>query len=157
MTRFFDMLWRTAYRLAYRVLRVWWWIRRPKQRGAYVAMWRGDDLLVIRNSYRTGVTVPCGNIDRRETPREAARRELAEEVGIHVPLEDLMFVCEIQVDFESKDDHAFFFELQRPADASIDVRIDRREVIWADFCPRGLLTNVALVPHVLAYLEHRKM
>jgi 8-oxo-dGTP diphosphatase len=156
MIRLVDAIWRTGYRAAYLLLRVWWKIRTPTHRGAYVALWRGDDLLLIRNSYRGGVTVPCGNIDRGESPREAARRELEEEVGIRVDLDALEFACDFDLSFEAKTDHAYFFELQSPPDARIDVRIDRREVIWADFCPRGSLDNVALAPHVRAYLKQRE-
>lgn len=149
-----DAIWRAGYRIAYLSLRIWWKIRRPDQRGAFVALWRGNDLLVIRNSYRAGVTVPCGNIDSGETPREAARRELEEEVGILVEADELEFVCDVGVHFEAKNDHAYFFELRWAADTPIDLKIDRREVVWAGFCPRGDLNFVALVPHILAYLEH---
>jgi 8-oxo-dGTP diphosphatase len=155
MTAIADALWRLAYRVAYRLMRVWWWIRRPAQNSAYVAVWRGDDLLLIRNSYRSGVTIPCGDIGRRETPRQAARRELEEEVGIRVGADDLEFVCDLNLDFENKDDHAYFFELHRGAEAPIEIAIDRREVIWAEFCPLNSLYFVALTPHVLMYLSRR--
>ena len=155
MTAVVDALWRAAYRVVYLVLRGWWRIRHPTQRGAFVAVWRGEDLLVIRNSYRGGVTVPCGNVGRRESPREAARRELEEEVGISVALDELEFICDLNVAFEGKDDHAYFFELFWTADTRVEISIDHREVIWAEFRPRGSLGNVGLVPHVEAYLAHR--
>lgn len=144
--------WRAFYNVAYRLLRVWWFVRRPHQQGAYVAVWRGDELLLIRNSYRRGYTVPCGNLARGETPREAARRELEEEVGICVDADALTFVCEIAVPFQNKHDHAHFFELRRESGSEIHIQVDHREVVWARFCAAEDLTNFELVPHLVEYL-----
>ena len=68
-----DLLARAGYRIAYRVLRVWWFIRRPDVHGAFVAVWYEGALLLIRNSYRAGETIPCGQVDRGETARAGAR------------------------------------------------------------------------------------
>lgn len=146
-----DALWRIGLRAAYRILRVAWWLRRPVMHGAYVAVWQDDRLLLVRNSYRRGETVPCGAIGRSESPRQAAARELAEEVGIAVPEAELHFACELEVDFESKRDHAHFFELRSSRELS--VRIDDREVVWAGFVERSDLAGRPLVPHVRGYLE----
>ena len=151
-----DALWRVALRLAYRSLRVWWWLRQPEAHGAYVAVWRGERLLLIRNSYRRGETVPCGAIARGETPRAAARRELAEEVGIRVPEERLVDAGHHSVEFESKLDHASFFELGLEADEEdVEIRVDRREVVWGEFVVEDELGRRPLVPHVRAYLAAR--
>jgi 8-oxo-dGTP diphosphatase len=148
-----DALWRIALRCAYRLLRVWWWLFRPEVHGAYVAVWRDDQLLLIRNSYRRGETVPCGAIGRRESVRAAAASELAEEVGIVVGEDELSFACEVTVAFESKTDHAHFFELR--VGGEVPVRIDRREVSWAEFVPAAELADRPLVPHLRAYLDQR--
>jgi ADP-ribose pyrophosphatase YjhB (NUDIX family) len=149
-----DALWRIALRCAYRVLRAWWWLRGPEVHGAYVAVWQDDLLLLIRNTYRRGETVPCGAIGGRESVRAAAARELAEEVGIVVPESELTFVCELVVDFENKVDHAHFFELR--VEAGIPIRIDHREVAWASFVPAAELADRPLVPHVRRYLDQRR-
>ena len=146
-----DALWRIVLRGAYLTLRTWWWIRHPEVHGAYVAVWRDDHLLLIRNSYRPGETVPCGAIHTSESPVTAAVRELGEEVGILVHEADLRFVRECVVDFEYKIDHAHFFELR--IDPAMQVRVDNREVIWAEFISAGELAARPLVPHVRAYLE----
>ncbi|MFD8982741.1 NUDIX domain-containing protein [Streptomyces sp. NPDC059564] len=54
---------------------------------------RGHVLLVEPN-YRAGWTLPGGTVesDRNESPRTAARRESAEEIGIDVPLGRLLAV-----------------------------------------------------------------
>jgi ADP-ribose pyrophosphatase YjhB (NUDIX family) len=146
-----DALWRIALRCAYWVLRAWRWLRHPDVHGAFVAVWKGDELLLIRNSYRGGETVPCGAIGRSETPIQAAARELFEEVGIEVDEAELVSVGEVVVEFDDAVDHAHFFELRVGGD--VGVRIDQREVIWASFVPAAELRDRPLVPHVRAYLD----
>ena len=69
-------------RVAYRLLLAWWFVRRPAIQGSYVAVWHGERVLVIRNSYRKSLSFPAGGRARGETLLDAARRELLEEVGI---------------------------------------------------------------------------
>jgi 8-oxo-dGTP diphosphatase len=148
-----DALWRAIFTIGYRAARVWWFVRRPEQRGAYVALWFGDELLTIRNSYKPGVTVPCGGIGRGESPREAARRELSEEVGIEVAPEQLVPTDEIVFENEYKRDHVHFFELR--CEVRPTVRIDHREVVAAEFVALGDLASRPLVPALRSYLERR--
>jgi len=126
-----DALWRVAMRAAYRAQLAWWFVRRPAIQGAHVAVWHGGRVLAIRNSYRRHLTLPAGRIAWRETSRDAAARELAEEVGIRVAPEHLAYHGEIVVRSSYAEDHAHVFELhcgERPAFA-----VDRREVVWAEF------------------------
>lgn len=149
-----DALFRIAFIAAYRVMRVWWFVRRPPERGAFVAVWFEGELLLIRNSYRSGETLPCGHIGRRESPRAAAKRELFEEVGIDVPEEDLREATDFTIVHDYKDDHAFIFEWtarERPR-----IQVDNREVIWGEFVPEAALDARPLVPHVRLYLEWRR-
>lgn len=148
-----DAVYRIGLRVAFTLLRGWWWLRRPEVHGAYVAVWHQDALLVIRNSYRRGETVPCGAIDRGETPVAAAARELYEEVGFAASETDLVFACEVVVNFENKLDHAHFFELQLESEPR--VRVDNREVIWAGFVAAAELESRPLCQHVRKYLALR--
>ena len=50
------------------------------------------ELLIVRSNYRTYWTTPGGVIDAGESPKEAALREVAEEVCIHLPPEEVQFV-----------------------------------------------------------------
>ncbi len=75
---------RLGYRLAYRLLTVWWFVRRPNTRGVKLILRDGDDVLFVRHAYgsRHEWELPGGGLRRDETPIDAARREAREELGI---------------------------------------------------------------------------
>lgn len=119
------------YFILFRVMLCYWFVVRPQFFGAYVAVWWQDRLLIIKNSYKSRYTVPCGAIGRKETPVEAAVRELKEEVNIALPPEQLRLASQFTISQEFKQDNIVFFEVsydQRPT-----FKIDNREVVWARF------------------------
>ena len=147
-----DALWRAGLRLAYRGQLVWWRLRRPNIEGSYVAVWHGGRVLLIRNSYRRSDSFPAGGLRRGESPRQAAVRELAEEVGIRTSPESLRYFGKI-VSLTLAEDHAHFFELHAAPSPAPEVRIDRREVIRAEFVAPEAALQRGLVPPVRRYLE----
>jgi hypothetical protein len=82
ITSFLDLAWRTAFRLAFPLARIWWRLTRPRHEGVVVAVYVGSALLLVRSSYRRGWHLPGGGVRRGEIPETAARRELAEEIGL---------------------------------------------------------------------------
>src|SRR5208283_2783639 len=77
-----DFAWRTTFRLGFPLARIWWRLWRQHHEGALVAIYVRGALLVVRSSYRVEWNFPGGTVRRREPPEAAARRELAEEIGL---------------------------------------------------------------------------
>lgn len=135
------------------MLLVLWFVLRPRSRGVAVAVWHDGHVLLVRNSYRRGENFPAGGVKRTETPRQAALRELREEVGIAASSESLRRVGEFPTRWEFKRDLCTVFELE--LDARPDVRVDRREVVWASFAAAEEALAADLSPLCRAYLERR--
>ena len=117
--------------LAYRTQLAWWRIRRPRLRGAAVAVWHDGRVLVVRNSYRTSLNLPGGGVGRREDHRDAAARELREEVGIHVAPAALSYVGEFVEITEYAADHVHLYELR--CETEPNYQVDGREVVQGHF------------------------
>ena len=150
MRRVADRLGQAAYVLAYRALRLWWFLRRPRHRGALVALWHGGEILMIRTSYRRRWDLPGGGVGRGEDARDAALRELAEEVGISLPPAALRIAAEGESFWEHRHDHVTIFEARvahRPP-----LRIDAREIIEAGFRDPSTVDLAAVNPQVARYL-----
>ncbi|GGY38313.1 NUDIX domain-containing protein [Streptomyces omiyaensis] len=68
----------------------------PRVLAASAALFRDDRdrILVLEPNYREGWVLPGGTVesDTGETPRQAARRETEEEIGLDVPLGPLLAV-----------------------------------------------------------------
>lgn len=72
-----------AYKLAYSMLRVYWFIFRPQVYGVKCLIEFEDRILLIRNTYgEMSWTFPGGGFKRNESAEMAAMREVREEVGI---------------------------------------------------------------------------
>lgn len=148
-----DLAYRMAYFCAYRVLRVYWRAAHPKTHGALVALWHQGRLLLVQNSYVSFVSLPGGAVGRNETARDAAVRELREEVGIDARPEDLRPVLDQVHDWEGKRDHVEIFELelqQRPR-----IRVDNREVVSASFHTPARALELPLFPLIRQVIHGR--
>lgn len=148
-----DYAFQAAFKVAHRMLRAFWLVRRPYTRGALVAVWHQGEVLIVKNSYRRHFTLPGGYIRSHETPAEAGARELSEECGIYVQPENIKEVYQRIHPFEFREDDVTIGEIEiaeRPP-----IRIDHREVVDARFFSIAAAQRLPLVPHLSEYLAAR--
>jgi 8-oxo-dGTP pyrophosphatase MutT (NUDIX family) len=149
--RLADALAQRGLRLAFRLMRLWWFLRRPPYDGALVALWHGGRILLIRHSYRDLLGLPGGGIGRREAPEAAARRELLEEVGIELGEGRLALAAEMTLYWECRYDHVRVFAVE--LDKAPALALDHREIVAAAFVAPAEALRLPLSPPARAYLE----
>jgi ADP-ribose pyrophosphatase YjhB (NUDIX family) len=146
-----DRGFQLAYISAYQMMRAYWRVRRPTTHGSLVALWNEGELLLVRNSYVSYYCVPGGYVRAGESGREAALRELFEEVGISARGEELVALRDETHEWEGKHDHVQIFSLtlaKRP-----EIKVDHREVIEASWVPRERALTLDLFPPLRRALE----
>lgn len=124
-----DRAFQLGYKVAYRLMRTAWRLTNPLTHGALVLIWSRGEVLLVRNSYVSYYSAPGGFVKPQEDARDAARRELLEEVGLQVQPDSLTLALELTHPWEYKRDHVKVFELtldERPV-----VNVDHREVVEA--------------------------
>lgn len=148
-----DRGFQLAYKVAYRLMRAYWAIRRPATHGALVILWHDGEVLLVQNSYVPYRSLPGGYVGRNETGPQAAIRELAEEIGITARVEQLEKVFDQVKDWEGKRDHVEIFALELETRPTL--RIDHREVVDASwFAPERAL-ELNLFPPIRVVLLER--
>lgn len=148
-----DRFYRAGYWFAFRALRAWWFVLRPRHQGALVAVWVGDRVLVLRQSYRVHLNLPGGSIRSGESALSAARRELQEEVGLDLPPDALSAAWVGEAFWDYRRDHVTIFEAH--LDALPPLCPDGREVVEARLIhPLAVLAGPQ-APFVEAYLLQR--
>lgn len=150
-----DVIWlrpplRLALRLAFLLLRAYWRLRRPRSNGTLVAVWHAGEILLVRNSYRRPYNLPGGCPRRDEAPLDAARRELAEEIGLSLPPERLRALGIYRSEFENRRDTVHLFEAV--LDECPPLRPDGVEISWAGFVSPAEARERPLVPTLRRYL-----
>ncbi|SNB66532.1 ADP-ribose pyrophosphatase YjhB, NUDIX family [Arboricoccus pini] len=139
-----DASMRLVYKAAIALLKIWWFVRRPAGQGACVLLWHRESLLVVRLSYRRGLSLPGGGMKRGETPKQAAMRELEEEIGLSLdpacltPLPSALLI----EDHRRITTHFFVHHLDDPP----LLRVDNREIVWARFMTLAELGQWPMMP-----------
>lgn len=91
--------------------RIYWFLFRPRTHGVKCIIEHEGKYLYIRNNYGSGRwTFPGGGVKRKETAKEAIRREIKEEVDI--VLEDISFLGSFQDTEKFKQDIIDVFHAQ---------------------------------------------
>lgn len=147
-----------AYSLGFRLLRLWWFCRRPRHQGALVAVWEDDQLLLVRPSYRAVWTLPGGGLRAGEAPSQAAARELFEETGLSLPPASLTLDGEYHVIWDHQRDHVRIYAARTDALAApglAALRLDGCEIRAARMMTPQQALAAGLPPFLAAYLAGR--
>jgi ADP-ribose pyrophosphatase YjhB (NUDIX family) len=148
-----DRAYQVAFKIAHRLLRLYWGIRRPHKGGTLVAIWNAGEILIVKNTYRKQHTLPGGYPHAGETPSQTGTRELAEECDIRVSPDQVHEVYRGEHLFEGRHDDVTIVEVEVPARPSI--RVDHREIAYARFAPPDEVLRLLIVPHLREYLLQR--
>jgi len=148
-----DHAYRLAYKVAHRLLRMYWTVRRPHKGGTLVAIWHAGQLLIVKNTYRRQHTLPGGYPRHGETPSQTGARELEEECGIRVRPEEVREVYRGEHLFEGRRDDVTIVEVELPS--APNIQVDSREIDYARLARPDEVLNLLIVPHLREYLQQR--
>jgi ADP-ribose pyrophosphatase YjhB (NUDIX family) len=132
---------RLLIQLLYPWLRLYWWLVRPMTFGAHCVIHHEGALLLVRNTYgRRQWTFPGGGVARGEAAEEAIRREVREEVGLH--LQQLHPLGAFTATIDSRQAHVAVFAATAP---DRRVTLDPGEILEARWYPPHDLPPLAAV------------
>jgi len=107
---------RLGYRIAYRGLRLYWFVFRPATSGVKCLLTDGDRVLLVRHTYGDRRwDLPGGTLRSGEHPEQTARREMAEELGVELGELTHLGALQVRVDHRRDRLHCFRAELPRAA------------------------------------------
>jgi ADP-ribose pyrophosphatase YjhB (NUDIX family) len=82
-TRSSDSLLRPLFTAAHKLLKLIWFVRRPRTFGAHALAFTPErKIILVRLRYAPGWRLPGGGRGEHEDPRDAVLRELREEIGL---------------------------------------------------------------------------
>jgi 8-oxo-dGTP pyrophosphatase MutT (NUDIX family) len=140
---------RLAYRVAFRVLQVFWLFRRPATSGVKCVVSDGNRILLVTHTYgNRNWDFPGGGVKRDEEPLVAAQREMLEELGIERAEWSKLGEVRKNVDHRRDTVHCFRAELASP-----EVVLNLAELAAAEWFDRERLPG-KLAPYVESVLEH---
>ena len=124
-------------RLIYRLYQIYLFFVRPLTFGVRVLLLRGEQVLLVRQTYMEGWFMPGGGILKGETLEQAARREVREEV--HATLNSISLLGAYSNFKEWKSDHnILFFSDDFTLDGGHDNEIAEMRFFDLDSLPEGL-------------------
>lgn len=121
-----------------------WYNNLPGKRAsaAMVIRWN-NKVLMVKDDYKHAMTFPGGNIDPDEPAKAAAIRETAEEVGIELAPERVIFhsVAYISEHNGFKDRFHFFFIADVDSEPEVKPESGIEYIKWADLSEIGDLSG----------------
>ena len=90
-------------------------------------------LLILKAHYKPYWSLPGGWIEESNTPREAAIREVLEEIGLELDATMLEFAGVIDRMSDLSDTYLFVFRLIEPVEASLTLQLQAEEIAEYDW------------------------
>ncbi|MFH1129350.1 MAG: NUDIX hydrolase [Patescibacteria group bacterium] len=117
------------------IVRLYWFIFRPKTSGVKCVIENNGKILIIRNVYGKRMwTFPGGTINKNETPENAVKREVREEVGLEIV--NIRFLGDFVSEVEYKKDKIYCFSAKS---SQLELKTRKSEILEADwFLPSEL-------------------
>lgn len=135
-----------------------------RPQSAHIIVRDGDRVLFLKRSgeWRTGkFCLPTGHVEGGETIRQAAQRELKEETGLDVAVDDLLFAHVIHRAPEHNGDAEyvdFYFEARNTKGDAVNAEPHKHsELAWLnieDEDPDIFVDHVLAALHAVQYGEH---
>ena len=107
-------------KLAYRLLRVYWFLFRPITMGVRAILYKDEQFVLVKHTYQDAWYLPGGGVKRGETLEGAIRRESAEECGATLNQIELLGIYSCFNEYKS--DHITLF---LSTDFILDVKDDQ--------------------------------
>jgi 8-oxo-dGTP pyrophosphatase MutT (NUDIX family) len=124
-------------RIAYRVMKVYWFFRRPVTLGVRVLLVNEGKVLLVRHTYQNAWFLPGGGVKRGETLEQAMRREALEEAGVRVGRLKLFGVY--TGFYENKNDHTILFTAEEfSSGGKPDAEIEKVDWFQLDRLPKDI-------------------
>jgi 8-oxo-dGTP pyrophosphatase MutT (NUDIX family) len=103
---FLDTFLRPALTAVHKLMRMGWFVRRPRTFGAHaLALTPGRKVVLVKLRYAPGWRLPGGGREADEDPAEAVLRELREEIGM-TSHGKVRLACELEESSDFKRDLA---------------------------------------------------
>ena len=146
-----DTAFHLFYKLVHAGLIAFSFVFRPAVRGVNVVLRQGQHFLLVKNSYRKRLSFPGGYVKSGESPKDAAVREVAEEMGLAISPNQLKHARQYRLAVHFKRETIDIYEMEIGRKTTFT--IDNREVVWAGFMTtETALANVLCAP-AKYYLE----
>ena len=127
--------------------------------GAKAALFCGDALLCLRRDSHPGLPwpgmwdLPGGGREGDETPEACLLREVAEEFGLHLPADRLVFRT-VQPALLDPRQKAVFFAAHITKDDVAQIRFGAEGQQWALMSVRDFLNHPKAIPGLKARIRH---